>query len=56
VTGYTVQVSGAYAGSFATPARTLSGAAVPGTYVLSLTGNNACGTGPATPPQTVIVP
>jgi hypothetical protein len=56
VTGYTVGVGGAHTGSFATAARTLSGAAVPGTYVLSLTGNNACGTGPATPPQTVIVP
>lgn len=56
VTSYTVQVSGAYVGSFTTGGRTLSGVAVPGSYVLSVAAGNACGMGPATPTQMVVIP
>jgi len=56
VASYTVQVSGAYVGSFVTTGRTLSGAAGPGGYVLSVAATNPCGTGAATPTQTVVIP
>jgi hypothetical protein len=56
VASYTVWVGGAYVGSFGTVGRTLSGAAGPGSYVLSVTADNACGTGAATPTQTVVIP
>jgi hypothetical protein len=56
VTSYTVWVSGAYVGSFGTTGRTLSGVAGPGSYVISVSAGNACGAGPATPPQTVVMP
>jgi hypothetical protein len=56
VTGYTVHVSGAFAGSFATTGRTLSGVAAPGSYILSVVATNPCGTSPATPTQTVVMP
>ena len=56
VTSYTVWVSGAYVGSVTTAARTLSGAAGPGTYVISVSATNACGTGAATPAQTLVIP
>ena len=49
-------MSGAYVGSFTTTSRILSGAAVPGTYTLSVAAANACGTGVASATQTVIVP
>ena len=56
VTNYTVQVSGAYVGSFSTSGRTLSGVAAPGSYGLRVAAGNACGAGPPTPVQTVVVP
>ena len=56
VASYTVWASGSYEGSFTTTGRTLSGAAAPGSYVLSVTANNACGVGPATATQTVVIP
>jgi len=56
VTGYTVQVTGAYAGHFTTTARTQSGVAAPGRYTLNVKATNPCGTGPPTPEQTVVVP
>jgi hypothetical protein len=52
-TGYGVFVTGAYVGAFATTARTLSGVAGPGEYVISVAATNACGTGPATASQAV---
>lgn len=55
-TGYGVFVSGAYVGGFTTTARTLSGVAGPGEYVISVAATNACGTGPATASQTVVLP
>jgi hypothetical protein len=56
VRSYVAYVSGAYAGSFTTTGRILSGAAAPGTYTLSVAAANVCGTGVASPTQTVIVP
>jgi hypothetical protein len=56
VTGYRVSVSGAYQGAFETVARSISGRAARGTYELRVSATNVCGVGPATPPQTVVVP
>jgi hypothetical protein len=56
VTSYTVLVGGAFVGGFATTGRTLSGLAAPGTYTLSVVGENVCGTGVASPEQTIVVP
>jgi hypothetical protein len=56
VTGYRVAVSGAYQGSFATVARSISGRAARGTYDLSVSATNVCGAGPPTPSQTVVIP
>lgn len=56
VTGYTVQVSGAYVGTFATPSRALSGVAASGSYTLSVVATNPCGASPATPAQSVVMP
>jgi hypothetical protein len=56
VTAYTVHVSGSYVGSFTTTGRTLSGAAAPGSYTLSVATANPCGAGPSTPVQTVVIP
>jgi len=54
--GYVVSVSGAFIGSFSTRARTLGGPLGPGSYGLSVTAVNTCGTSVATPVQTVVVP
>jgi hypothetical protein len=51
-----LNVGGALAGSFATPARTLSGTVAPGTYQLSVVAINGCGASSATDVQTVAVP
>lgn len=56
VASYGVLVTGAYTGSLAVTARTLAGAVAPGSYTISAAARNACGTGPATPAQTVVVP
>ena len=55
ISHYVAYVSGAYVGSFTTTGRILSGAAAPGTYMLSVAAINACGTGIASATQTVIV-
>jgi hypothetical protein len=49
-------VTGAFAGSFGTPGRTLSGTVGPGTYQLSVAAQNACGASAFTAAQTVVVP
>lgn len=55
VTSYTVNVTGAYTGSFSTRGRMLSGTAGPGTYTLSVVAHNACGqSAPAAAGQVVI--
>ena len=54
--GYTLQVSGAFTGTFSTPDRTLSGLVAPGSYTLSVASTNSCGTSATTAPQTVVVP
>jgi hypothetical protein len=56
VTSYTVIVGGAFVGSFPIVGRAISGTVGPGTYVLSVSATNACGAGPATPPQRVVIP
>ncbi len=51
-----MEVTGAYVGSFATAGRLLSGTAGPGSYTLRVAAVNACGTGPFSPPETVVIP
>jgi hypothetical protein len=55
-TSYTLNVTGAYVGSFPTPGRALSGQVPPGSYKLEAIAQNPCGASAATPPQTVVVP
>ncbi len=55
-TSYQILVSGTYSGTFPTPARGFAAAAPAGTYVLSVRAVNACGAGPATAFQTVVIP
>jgi hypothetical protein len=55
-TSYMVNVSGAFTGAFPVAARTIGGTVAPGTYNLSVAAVNACGTGPASAVQTVVVP
>lgn len=55
-TGFILNVGGAFAGSFPTTGRTLSGTVPPGSYQLSVLATNACGASTATPVQTVVVP
>ena len=56
VTGYTVEVSGAYNGRFNTTDRTVTGTAAPGTYTVSVRAGNSCGVGPpAFAPQTIVI-
>ncbi|MEP7116776.1 MAG: DUF1800 family protein [Acidobacteriota bacterium] len=55
-TSYQIVVSGAYNGALPTSARGFAAAAPPGTYVLSVRAVNACGAGPATAFQTVVIP
>jgi hypothetical protein len=52
---YIVTVTGAFAGSFTTPARSMSGTVGPGAYTLTVSSRNACGTSPPSAPQTVVV-
>jgi len=54
-TVYDVIVTGAYVGSFSTASRMLSGTVGPGSYSLSVSARNTCGTSAATPPQTVAI-
>ncbi len=53
---YQILVSGTYSGTFPTSARGFAAAAPPGTFVLSVRAVNACGAGPATAFQTVVIP
>ena len=55
-TSYVLAVTGAAALSIPTGARTLSGVVGAGSYTLSVSAVNACGTSRATPTQTVVVP
>jgi titin len=55
VTGYTVEVSGAYNGSFNTTDRTVTGTAPPGSYTVSVRAGNSCGVGPSAPAQTIVI-
>jgi hypothetical protein len=55
-TQYMVTVSGAFAGTFPTTARMISGTVGPGSYGLSVRAVNACGTSPPTLEQIVTVP
>ncbi len=54
-TGYMVNVTGSVTGNFPTTARFLTGTVGPGTYVLSVTAVNACGSA-TTPAQSVTIP
>jgi hypothetical protein len=55
-TGYVLHVSGTFSGAFPLASRAISGAVGPGSYALSVSAVNACGSGPATAPVTVAVP
>ncbi|MFN2444780.1 MAG: proprotein convertase P-domain-containing protein [Vicinamibacterales bacterium] len=55
-TGFVLNVTGAFVGSFPTTGRGLSGAGGPGSYGLSVVATNSCGTSPATAVQTVTIP
>jgi hypothetical protein len=52
---YIVNATGPVSGSFPTTARALSGVVPPGTYNLSITSQNACGSA-TTPVQTITIP
>ena len=54
--GYVVDVTGAFTGSFPTAGRAIAGNAGPGMYTLSVRATNACGSGPATAAQAVTIP
>jgi hypothetical protein len=54
-TSYVVMVTGSAAASFTTTGFALSGAAPPGTYVLSVRAVNGCGSSAATASRTVVV-
>jgi hypothetical protein len=55
-TGYVLNVTGTFAGSIATAARTLSGSVGPGAYGLSVRAVNPCGASAFTPEQIITVP
>lgn len=55
-TGYVLDVTGSYVGAVTTTARAMSGSVGPGSYTLAVVATNPCGSGPATPPLTVVVP
>lgn len=54
-TSFVLNVTGTFAGNFPTTARAISGSVPPGTYNLSLTSVNSCGSA-TTAVQTVVVP
>ncbi|MCC6992188.1 MAG: cadherin-like domain-containing protein [Acidobacteria bacterium] len=56
VSGYVLNVSGAFTGTFPLPLRGLSAPVPPGTYTFTVRAVNSCGSSPATAPQTVVVP
>jgi hypothetical protein len=53
---YVLIVSGAFNSELGLTQRTISGVVSAGSYTLSVIATNACGSGPATPTQTVTVP
>ena len=55
-TGFVLDVTGSFVGSFPTSARSLSGAVGPGTYNLRVSATNPCGTSTPTAVQSVVVP
>jgi YVTN family beta-propeller protein len=55
-TGFVLNVTGGFVGSFPTTQQTLSGVVGPGTYTITVQGTNACGTSPASTPQTIVIP
>jgi hypothetical protein len=55
-TGYRLDVTGSFAGSYATPARAMSGTVGPGSYTLRVVATNPCGVSAPTASQTVVVP
>jgi subtilisin-like proprotein convertase family protein len=55
-TGYVLNVSGAFTGSFPLAGKTISGPVGPGTYQLSVQGTHFCGPGLPTEPIAVTVP
>lgn len=56
VTGYELLVTGAASLAVPLTGREVVTEAPPGTYFVSVSATNACGTGPATAPRTVVVP
>ncbi len=54
--GFAVNVTGAFAGSFPIVTRRISGAVGPGSYTVTVTSSNSCGTSAPSPPVTVVVP
>jgi hypothetical protein len=55
-TTYQITVTGSYNGVFPVSSRGFASAAPPGTYNLSVRAGNACGGGPSTAFQTVVIP
>lgn len=55
-TQYVIHVTGAFVGAFATSGRSANGAVGPGTYGLSVSARNPCGSSPVTPEQMVTIP
>lgn len=55
-TNYTLDVSGAFVGSFFLPTRSVSAPVPPGNYTFAVRANHACGSSVYTVPQTVVVP
>ena len=55
-TGYVLNVSGSFVGSFPTPARNMSGTVGAGSYTFTVQATNACGASAATAAQTVTIP
>ena len=55
-TGYTLNVSGSFVGSFPVPGRAISSPIGPGTYNICVLGTNTCGTGAAAPTVVLTVP
>ena len=54
--GYTLLVQGAFSGAIPLATRSIAGTVGSGTYQLSVTASNACGTSPPTPTRSVTVP
>lgn len=55
-TGFVLNVTGDFVGSFATPTRGLSGAVPPGSYAFTVVSTNPCGASAPTAVRTVTVP